>query len=416
MKRGREEPRAQVLVVEEWSGGGSFLGKMLAHSEAAAGFEFHFAPGRAEALAWLRQGGLADVLLLDLGGGRHGSLDGFAELFAAAPGAAWVVVGNGRGGTLAAEAARTGVEDFLRVEEINPALLSHTLRHGLERMRSRMALKRASGEIEARVLERTAQLAGENARLQRALEERQRAEVSTLENNRQLAAALSHLRPGTDLGVPAGRVEALEGLAAEVLADFNQAFAPVLECCERLSSAGKEAGDAASLDVAIQEIRRAAEETVKVVNRLQDAVPTPVSGPGVTGAGGGPLKILVVEDEPRVREILRMFLEEDRHETVMAGNGREGIERFREGRFDLVLTDRVMPEMDGQELARAVRELNPSQPVIMLTGYGDVASGGLAAEGVDLVVGKPFSLKVLRQAIADVLGTHAASQKAAAVH
>lgn len=407
MKRAREGPKAQVLVVEEWPAAGSCLGKMLAHSEAAAGFEFHYAPGRAEALAWLRQGGMAEVLLLDLGGGRHANLDAFGELFAEAPGAALVVVGSGRGGALAAEAARTGVEDFLRTEEINPALLSHTLRHGLERVRARRALKRASGEMEARVLERTAQLAGENARLQKALLERQRAEVSTMENNRQLAAALSRLRPGIDAGGQAGRVEALEGLAAEVLADFNRAFAPVLECCARLSGGAANSMDGALLAAVIQEMRRAAEESAKVVSRLQDAAPAPAASPPARSAAGGPLRILVVEDEPRVREILRMFLEEDQHQTVMAANGQEGLERFQEGSFDLVLTDRVMPGMDGQELATAIRALNPAQPIIMLTGYGDLSSGGPMVEGVDLVVGKPFSLKVLRQAISDVLGARA---------
>jgi CheY-like chemotaxis protein len=116
---------------------------------------------------------------------------------------------------------------------------------------------------------------------------------------------------------------------------------------------------------------------------------------------GGPLRILVVEDEEIVRDVISAYLAEDRHEVVTASNGREGLEKFRAGKFDLILTDRAMPEMNGDQLAREIKAITPAQPVVMLTGFGDLMSGaGEQPEGIDLVVGKPFTLKVLREAIA----------------
>jgi CheY-like chemotaxis protein len=114
--------------------------------------------------------------------------------------------------------------------------------------------------------------------------------------------------------------------------------------------------------------------------------------------------VLVVEDEPLVREVLSVYLAEDQHELVTAENGREGLEKFRHDQFDLVLTDRAMPEMNGDELAREIKKLNPDQRIILLTGFGDLMTGaGEQPQGVDLVVCKPFTLTGLRTAIAKVL-------------
>jgi CheY-like chemotaxis protein len=117
------------------------------------------------------------------------------------------------------------------------------------------------------------------------------------------------------------------------------------------------------------------------------------------------LRILVVEDEPLVREVLGVYLSEDQHEIVTASDGREGLEKFRTGGgFDLVLTDRAMPEMNGDALAAEIKRLKPGQPVILLTGFGDLMSGaGEQPDGVDLVVSKPFTLTTLRGAIGKVM-------------
>jgi CheY-like chemotaxis protein len=116
-----------------------------------------------------------------------------------------------------------------------------------------------------------------------------------------------------------------------------------------------------------------------------------------------PLRILVVDDEPLVRRLLADYLAIDGHAVETATNGRHALDRFRAGRYDLVVTDRAMPEMGGDELAAAIRRLSFDEPVIMLTGFGDLM---LAADerplGVDLVLSKPVTPAALRQAVARV--------------
>jgi signal transduction histidine kinase len=129
----------------------------------------------------------------------------------------------------------------------------------------------------------------------------------------------------------------------------------------------------------------------------EERMPARPEAPGVMERS---LHILVVEDEPLVREVIEVYLREDRHVIVTAANGREGLEKYQAGTFDLVLTDRAMPEVNGDVLAAEIKKINPHQPVILLTGFGDLMSGaGEKPAGVDLVVSKPFTLNSLRQAI-----------------
>ena len=131
----------------------------------------------------------------------------------------------------------------------------------------------------------------------------------------------------------------------------------------------------------------------KSVKAAEPAKPAP--------AAGASLRILVVEDEPLVREVLGVYLAEDNHRVTTAENGRDGLEKFRAGEFDLVMTDRSMPEMNGDALASEIKKLRPAQPVLLLTGFGDIMAGtGEKPSGVDLVVSKPFTLTTLRSAIA----------------
>jgi signal transduction histidine kinase len=129
------------------------------------------------------------------------------------------------------------------------------------------------------------------------------------------------------------------------------------------------------------------------------------AAPKVDRGASAPLRILVVEDEPLVREVIGAYLEEDLHTVTLAENGRDALEKFKAGEFDVVLTDRAMPEMNGDELAAEIRKLSPAQPVVLLTGFGDLmASAGEKPAGVDLVVGKPFNLTSLRNALATAMG------------
>jgi PAS domain S-box-containing protein len=117
-----------------------------------------------------------------------------------------------------------------------------------------------------------------------------------------------------------------------------------------------------------------------------------------------PLHILVVDDDPVVRKSVVAQLNTQAHTVETASNGREGLDRFEAGRFDLVVTDRAMPEMGGDQLAATIQRSAPDTPVIMLTGFGDLMSArGEHPVGVDAVVSKPVTLDALTQAILKVI-------------
>ena len=114
--------------------------------------------------------------------------------------------------------------------------------------------------------------------------------------------------------------------------------------------------------------------------------------------------MLVVEDEPLLRDIEAEYLSCDGHTVETACNGSEGLLKFRQNRFDLVLADRAMPQMNGDQLAAAIKQIAPHVPVILVTGFDDmIRSYGANPLEVDLVVAKPFTQATLREAILKVL-------------
>ncbi len=116
-----------------------------------------------------------------------------------------------------------------------------------------------------------------------------------------------------------------------------------------------------------------------------------------------PLRVLLVDDEPSVLQVLNAFLTRDGHNVETATNGREGLEKLLAGTLDLVVTDRAMPGMSGDQLAAAIKTIRPT-PVILLTGFGDIMHvNGEKPAGVDLIVSKPVSGAALRQAVAKVI-------------
>lgn len=115
------------------------------------------------------------------------------------------------------------------------------------------------------------------------------------------------------------------------------------------------------------------------------------------------LSVLVVDDEPSVREVITEYLTSEEHTVEMAASGLEGLEKFRRGRFDLVVVDRAMPGMSGDQLVAAIKRVAPKQPVILLTGFGDIMQAiGEVPEGVDMVLGKPMTAAKLRQVVTEV--------------
>jgi CheY-like chemotaxis protein len=97
------------------------------------------------------------------------------------------------------------------------------------------------------------------------------------------------------------------------------------------------------------------------------------------------------------------FLRTAGHHVVEADGGRDGLTRFAPDEIDLVLTDLGMPEVNGWDVAAAVKTRQPTCPVILLTGWGDHQPGdGAGSDLVDRVLHKPVRLKELLQVIADL--------------
>ena len=117
-----------------------------------------------------------------------------------------------------------------------------------------------------------------------------------------------------------------------------------------------------------------------------------------------PLHVLVADDEPSIRELLIEYLSEDGHSVETATNGCEALEKFRTGTFDLVITDRAMPEMSGDQLAAAIKQEVPGTPTILLTGFADImAATDDRPEGVEVILGKPVTPGQLQKAVSEVM-------------
>jgi len=130
----------------------------------------------------------------------------------------------------------------------------------------------------------------------------------------------------------------------------------------------------------------------------------------------GALAILVVDDEELIREVLAVVLSEDGHTVESAANGAEGLQKLSVRPFDVVITDRAMPRMNGDQFAAAVRDLYPDMPVILLTGFGDLMTAvGDHPAVFDVVARKPFTADSLRAAIAEALACHVTEAKQASV-
>lgn len=111
-------------------------------------------------------------------------------------------------------------------------------------------------------------------------------------------------------------------------------------------------------------------------------------------------QILVVEDEQRVAELLKRGLEETGYQVSVAYDGIMGLRLFRSGTYHLVLSDVVLPKMDGFELCKEIRKINPAVPILMLTALGttDDKLEGFDAGADDYLV-KPFDFRELNARI-----------------
>ena len=155
--------------------------------------------------------------------------------------------------------------------------------------------------------------------------------------------------------------------------------------------------------------------TVRLIFSLpppKDSVTEPTT---VRGRGVSPLHVLLVDDDPLVLKTLRDIVELDGHFVTTANGGQAGIDTFTAARgrpesFDVVITDLGMPHIDGRAVARSIKTVSPSTPVMLLTGWGQrMLDDRELPEHVDRVLSKPPTLAQLRSALLEAAGRSSAS-------
>ena len=115
-------------------------------------------------------------------------------------------------------------------------------------------------------------------------------------------------------------------------------------------------------------------------------------------------KILVVEDDNQIQELIVEFLSSQDYDVDVANDGVEGYEKFKENKYDLVILDVMMPRLDGHALCKMIRNLDKEVSIIFLTALGDEES---EIKGFDLkaddYISKPFSFNILIKRVEAVL-------------
>jgi two-component system repressor protein LuxO len=125
-----------------------------------------------------------------------------------------------------------------------------------------------------------------------------------------------------------------------------------------------------------------------------------------------PVRILAVDDEPSVLEVLALFLGEAGYHVHTASGGAAALAAFAKDPWDVVLTDRIMPGMTGDDLAIAIKRISPETPVLMISGLGETQKLG-PNPAIDGSIKKPFTSATLRDAVRKVVQTKTPAARAA---
>jgi GAF domain-containing protein/ActR/RegA family two-component response regulator/anti-sigma regulatory factor (Ser/Thr protein kinase) len=115
-------------------------------------------------------------------------------------------------------------------------------------------------------------------------------------------------------------------------------------------------------------------------------------------------RVLIIEDEKNIREVLDETLSAEGYEVTCAATGMEGIELFKKKEFDLVITDLGIPNMSGWEVADQIKSINPSTPVVLSTGWRlKLDPVKMKSQNVDRVIKKPFNLEQVLEVVSDLM-------------
>jgi CheY-like chemotaxis protein len=139
--------------------------------------------------------------------------------------------------------------------------------------------------------------------------------------------------------------------------------------------------------------------------------PSGTAAPGRTVGSTLPIRpperiarILVVDDEPKLAQLLQSFLELQGHHVLAVTTGADAISLLAERTFDVLLTDLGMPEMSGWDVAREARRIRADLPVVMVSGWGaEIDPQQVAESGVAEVIQKPYTFETIHRVIETVL-------------
>lgn len=150
-------------------------------------------------------------------------------------------------------------------------------------------------------------------------------------------------------------------------------------------------------------LAKMADKSVIAVEHDAPGLTQSVSSPVLASHERSQIRLLVVDDEDFVRELLRDMLEGEQCEVHVAESGSKALALFRELQFDGVFTDVGMPGMSGWELAREIRQLDTNIPIAVITGWGEaVGSNEQKAAGVNWIVAKPFTADRISDLVNDI--------------
>ena len=117
-------------------------------------------------------------------------------------------------------------------------------------------------------------------------------------------------------------------------------------------------------------------------------------------------RVLIIDDEAQIRDMLSQLLNREGYETVEACDGREGVQCFQAASMDVIILDMLLPEQNGPEVIRELREVDPAVPIIAISGYDHTGPSDFfsVAEtcGAQRMLQKPFHLQELLKAVRDL--------------
>ncbi len=247
---------------------------------------------------------------------------------------------------------------------------------------------------QAQALANQASLAIQNANLKEQLQQLQR-KLTGLEENQKIVE--------------------VEPTSPNFVNDMNNILAGILGNTQLLQTklASGDLPYNSDLSEYLKVIEQAVVDGSQVISRLQNSYPAPTEvvpqitvpdskffEPEATEKIAKKLKVLAIDDQRMILDLLSSMFANLGHTTELAETGQEGVEKFAKDAFDLVITDLGLLDISGFEVSQKIKEKNPEVPIVMITGWGaNFDSEQLKKAGVDYILAKPFKLEQLTEVV-----------------